>query len=213
MTDAWRTPALLVGETVRLEPLTTEHAAGLALAGDSAEVFEHLAGWDEMDESVARLRIERTLANRQLVPWAQIDLRTGEVAGMTCYYDINSELRTVAIGHTWLGKRSWRTGLNTEAKLLLLAHAFDTLGCVRVVWHADIRNERSLSAIARLGATREGVLRKHKLRDDGSWRDTVTFSMLDDEWPAARQSLSRSATSAEQTAKAPTPPPSTQSSP
>ncbi|HPU13566.1 MAG TPA: GNAT family protein [Aeromicrobium sp.] len=211
MTNAWRDPLTLVGEIVRLEPLTTEHAAGLALAGDSPEVFEHLAGWDEMGESIARLRIERTLANRQLVPWAQIDLRTGEVAGMTCYYDINPELRTVAIGHTWLGKRFWRTGLNTEAKRLLLTHAFESLGCVRVVWHTDIRNERSQAAITRLGATREGVLRKHKLRDDGSWRDTVTFSMLDDEWPAARQSLSRSVASAGQTATAPEPPPSPQS--
>src|SRR5690606_2177410 len=144
-------------------------------------VFEHLRGWDVMTPAVAAERIERTLANPELVPWAQVDLRTNEVAGMTCFYDVVPDLRTVAIGHTWIGRRFWRTGLNTESKLLLMTHAFETLGCVRVVWHTDIRNERSQNAIARLGAQREGVMRKHKLRDDGSWRDTVLFSMLDSE--------------------------------
>lgn len=179
----------IAGRLVRLEPLGPEHAEGLAAAGDDPAVFEHLRGWDVMTAEVAAARIARTLANPALVPWAQVDARTGEVAGTTSYYDVDAELRTVAIGHTWIGRRFWRTGLNTEAKLLLLTRAFDELGCVRVVWHTDIRNDRSQAAIARLGATREGVLRKHKLRDDGSWRDTVTFSMLDDEWPAARDRL------------------------
>nr|WP_283251832.1 GNAT family protein [Aeromicrobium duanguangcaii] len=179
----------MTGSLVRLEALTVDHAEGLAAAGDDDAVFEHLRGWDPMDEDVAAQRIERTLANPALVPWAQVDLRTGEVAGMTCFYDVDPELRTVAIGHTWIGRRFWRSGLNTEAKLLLLTRAFDELGCVRVVWHTDIRNQRSQDAIARLGAQREGVLRKHKLRDDGSWRDTVTFSMLDEEWPPVRKRL------------------------
>nr|WP_255669335.1 GNAT family protein [Aeromicrobium duanguangcaii] len=179
----------MTGALVRLEALTVDHAEGLAAAGDDDAVFEHLRGWDPMDEDVAAQRIERTLANPALVPWAQVDLRTGEVAGMTCFYDVDPELRTVAIGHTWIGRRFWRSGLNTEAKLLLLTRAFDEFGCVRVVWHTDIRNQRSQDAIARLGAQREGVLRKHKLRDDGSWRDTVTFSMLDEEWPPVRKRL------------------------
>ncbi|SKB08062.1 GNAT family N-acetyltransferase [Aeromicrobium choanae] len=189
MSDPWTTPATLSGTLVRLEALRPDHAASLAAAGDDPVVFEHLRGWDVMTPEVAAARIERTLANPALVPWAQVDLRTGEVAGMTCFYDVDAELRTVAIGHTWIGRRFWRNGLNTEAKLLLLTRAFDELGCVRVVWHTDIRNERSQAAIARLGAQREGVLRKHKPRDDGSWRDTVTFSMLDDEWPQARDRL------------------------
>ncbi|MTB88658.1 GNAT family N-acetyltransferase [Aeromicrobium senzhongii] len=189
MTDPWTTPAILTGSLVRLEPLTIDHAAGLAAAGDDEAVFEHLRGWDAMDADVAAQRIARTLADPALVPWAQVDLRTGEVAGMTCFYDVSPAMRTVAIGHTWIGRRFWRSGLNTEAKLLLLTRAFDELGCVRVVWHTDILNQRSQDAIARLGARREGILRKHKLRDDGSWRDTVTFSMLDDEWPTAAQRL------------------------
>lgn len=190
--DRWRTAAVLTGTIARLEPLAPEHAAGLAAAGDDPAVFEHLAGWDVMSEEVAAARIEKYLADPALVPWAQIDLRTDEVAGMTTYYDVNPDLRTVAIGHTWLGHRFWRTGLNTELKLLLMTRAFEDLGCVRVVWHTDIRNTRSQAAIARLGATEEGVLRKHKPRDDGSWRDTVSFSMLDDEWPAAKASLQES---------------------
>lgn len=179
----------IAGRLVRLEPLGPEHAEGLAAAGDDPAVFEHLRRWDVMSPEVAAAHIARAVADPALVPWAQIDARTGEVAGTTSYYDVDAELRTVAIGHTWIGRRFWRTGLNTEAKLLLLTRAFDELGCVRVVWHTDIRNDRSQAAIARLGAQREGVLRKHKLRDDGSWRDTVTYSMLDDEWPAARDRL------------------------
>ncbi|MFH7323232.1 GNAT family N-acetyltransferase [Aeromicrobium sp. JJY06] len=189
MTDPWTTPVPIAGRLVRLEPLGPEHAEGLAAAGDDPAVFEHLRRWDVMSPEVAAAHIARAVADPALVPWAQIDARTGEVAGTTSYYDVDAELRTVAIGHTWIGRRFWRTGLNTEAKLLLLTRAFDELGCVRVVWHTDIRNDRSQAAIARLGAQREGVLRKHKLRDDGSWRDTVTYSMLDDEWPAARDRL------------------------
>ncbi|GAA2086593.1 GNAT family N-acetyltransferase [Aeromicrobium tamlense] len=189
MTDPWTTPVPIAGRLVRLEPLGPEHAEGLAAAGDDPAVFEHLRRWDVMSPEVAAAHIARAVADPALVPWAQIDAHTGEVAGTTSYYDVDAELRTVAIGHTWIGRRFWRTGLNTEAKLLLLTRAFDELGCVRVVWHTDIRNDRSQAAIARLGAQREGVLRKHKLRDDGSWRDTVTYSMLDDEWPAARDRL------------------------
>lgn len=189
MNDPWRTAVALEGRLIRLEALTPGHAEGLAAAGDDPAVFEHLRGWDVMTPDVAAARIERTLADPALLAWAQIDQLDGAVAGMTCFYDIVPALRTVAIGHTWLGRRFWRSGLNTEAKVLLLQRAFDELDCVRVVWHTDLRNERSQAAIERLGAQREGVLRKHKPRDDGSWRDTVTYSMLDHEWPAARQRL------------------------
>ena len=116
-------------------------------------------------------------------------MATGEFAGSSSYYEVDPALRTIAIGHTWLGKRWWRTGHNTESKLLMLTHAFDTLGAARVVWHTDIYNERSQAAIARLGATREGELRKHRIRRDGSWRTTVQYSMTDDDWPEARDRL------------------------
>lgn len=189
MHEDWYRAPTLTGSIVRLEPLSLDHAEGLARTADDPEIFEHVRGWDVMTPDVAAERIARTRALPHVVPWAQIDLRTGEVAGMTAYHDLDPAWRTVAIGHTWIARRFWRTGLNTEAKLLLLQRAFDVLGCVRVAWHTDVRNSRSQTAIARLGAVREGVLRKHKPRDDGSWRDTVVYSMTDDEWPAARERL------------------------
>jgi RimJ/RimL family protein N-acetyltransferase len=179
---------VLTGSLVRLEPLTPRHAPALLAAADDDEVFRWLTFVRPRTLLEAEALVERYLG-QPVVPWAQVDVSTGDVVGMTSYYEIDPAMRTVAIGWTWLARRAWRSGINTEAKLLLLRRAFDDLGCVRVVWHTDIRNERSQAAIARLGAQREGVLRKHKLRPDGSWRDTVTFSMLDDEWPTARAVL------------------------
>jgi RimJ/RimL family protein N-acetyltransferase len=123
------------------------------------------------------------------VPFVLRLASTGEVAGTTSYYDIDPANRTIAIGYTALGRRWWRTAVNTEAKLLLLGRAFEELGAVRVQWHTDLRNLRSQASIERLGAVREGVQRKHRLLPDGSWRDTVLYSMTDDQWPAARQRL------------------------
>ena len=179
----------LVGEHVRLEPLRPEHAEGVLGASDDDEVF----AWQAFARPTSLAEAEALLALSLKPPgttaWTQIDQASGEVAGLTTYYDIDPAVRTVAIGSTWLGRRFWRTGVNTEAKLLLLRHAFDDLDCARVVWHVDIFNERSQAAVARIGGVREGVLRKHKIRRDGSWRDTVLFSMTDDEWPAAREAL------------------------
>jgi RimJ/RimL family protein N-acetyltransferase len=186
---------VLAGAHVRLEPLTPEHAPALLAAADDDEVFRWLPFVRPRSLADAEALVARYL-DGPLVPWVQVAIggdaegdTVGDVVGMTSYYDVDATLRTVAIGWTWLARRAWRTGVNTEAKLLLLRRAFDDLGCVRVVWHTDIRNERSQAAIARLGAQREGVMRKHRIRPDGSWRDTVTFSMTDDEWPAAREAL------------------------
>jgi RimJ/RimL family protein N-acetyltransferase len=184
------------GRLVRLEPMVIEHAPGyLAAAGagdDADEVFRWLTEWPPRTVADAAGQIERALAGRargERFAYAQFDAQTGEFAGSSSLYDINPVTRTLAIGFTWLGMRWWRTGHNTESKLLLLTYAFDELGCVRVVWHTDIYNERSQAAIARLGATREGLLRKHRIRKDGSWRDTVQYAMTDDNWPAARDRL------------------------
>jgi RimJ/RimL family protein N-acetyltransferase len=194
--DDWYALPVLSGRLIRLEPLAAEHAAGyLAAAGtgaDADEVFRWMfpAAPQNLDE--AREHIAAALAareRRERFAYAQIDAVTGEFAGTSSYYDIGPAVRTIAIGHTWLGKKWWRTGHNTESKLLMLTHAFDTLGAARVVWHTDIHNTRSQDAIARLGATREGELRKHRIRRDGSWRTTVQYSMTDDDWPAARAFL------------------------
>ena len=199
--ERWYQLPVLAGRLIRLEPLAMEHAPGYLAAagsaGEAAEVFRWLSppgGALAQPVTVADAagQIAAALAARHCrtrLPFAQFDARTGEFAGTTSFYEVNPVQRTLGIGHTWLGQRWWRTGHNTEAKLLLLSHAFETLGAVRVVWHTDIRNTRSQAAIERLGATREGVLRKHRRRADGSWRDTVQYAMVDDDWPAARTAL------------------------
>jgi RimJ/RimL family protein N-acetyltransferase len=194
--DKWYDLPVLAGRFIRLEPLGTEHAPGyIAAAGtgaDADEVFRWMSVHPPRTVEDARADIAAALAaraRRERLSYAQIDAVTGEFAGTSSYYDIGPAVRTIAIGHTWLGKRWWRTGLNTESKLLMLTRAFEGLGAARVVWHTDIHNERSQAAIARLGATREGELRKHRIRRDGSWRTTVQYSMTDDDWPVARAFL------------------------
>ena len=191
----------LPGRLVRLEPLTIEHAPGyLAATGtpeESAEIFrwQSPAGGALLPpatiEDAAR-HITTALAARARAhrfPYAQIDAATGTFAGTTSLADLDPVQRSLTIGYTWLGRRWWGTGANTEAKLLLMTYAFETLGAVRVAWVTDIRNTRAQTAIERLGAVREGVLRKHRRRADGSWRDTVLYALLDDDWPTAKQHL------------------------
>jgi RimJ/RimL family protein N-acetyltransferase len=144
------------------------------------------------NEDAAREQILAALAARargERFAYAQIDAVTGEFAGTTSFYEVNPAMRAIGIGYTWLGRRWWRTGHNTESKLLMMSHAFDTLGAARVVWHTDIHNARSQAAIERLGATKEGIIRKHRIRRDGSWRDSVQYAMTDDDWPKARERL------------------------
>jgi len=195
--DLWFALPVLSGRLIRLEPLAVEHAPGyLAAAGrdeDADEVFRWMKPAPPQSVEDATEQILVALAARargERFAYAQIDAVTGAVAGTTSYYEVEPALRAIAIGHTWLGRQWWRTGHNTEAKLLLLTHAFDTLGAARVVWHTDLNNIRSQDAIARLGATREGVLRKHRIRRDGSWRDSVQYALVDDDWPAVRTRLS-----------------------
>jgi N-acetyltransferase len=193
---------VLAGRLIRLQPMAVEDAPGyLAAAGDGADA-EEVFRWVSTPGSKAtgaprtpadaELDVAWTLAARargERFAYSQYDAATNDFAGTSSYYDVDPALRTISIGHTWLGRRWWRTGHNTESKLLMLTHAFETLGAARVVWHTDIYNERSQAAITRLGATREGELRKHRVRRDGSWRTTVQYSMTDDDWPAARDKL------------------------
>ena len=188
----WAKPVPLTGRFVRLEPLSPGHAEGLFEALDDDEVWRHIP-FDrptttvEMTDYIAELL--RAQWHGHQVAWAQVAPGTGTVVGLTTYHDIDPDRRALAIGHTLVGPRWWRTGVNTEAKLLLLEHAFDSLGAERIFWHTDIRNERSQQAVSRLGAVREGVLRRHRPRADGTWRDTVVFGMTVDEWPAAAERL------------------------
>jgi RimJ/RimL family protein N-acetyltransferase/nitroimidazol reductase NimA-like FMN-containing flavoprotein (pyridoxamine 5'-phosphate oxidase superfamily) len=188
----WLDPVVLRGEHVVLEPLDLSHAEELYAATTDPEVWRHLSSPQPADVTELGQIITSYLTAQQRgeqVPWVQRCAVTGAVVGTTSFYEVDPDRRAVAIGYTWLGRPWWRTGINTEAKLLLLTRAFEELGAARVVWHTDIRNERSQRAIERLGASREGVLRRHRIRPDGSWRDTVQYSMIAEEWPNAQATL------------------------
>jgi RimJ/RimL family protein N-acetyltransferase/nitroimidazol reductase NimA-like FMN-containing flavoprotein (pyridoxamine 5'-phosphate oxidase superfamily) len=183
----WYTAVPMRGRQVLMEQLAPAHTEGLLAALADDEVWRYLPtlrprNRDEMAAQVTSALRDQWLGER--VPWVQRDPASGVVIGMTSYHDIDPERRSLGIGHTVLGRRWWRTGVNTESKLLLLEHAFDVLGAERVFWYTDVRNQRSQQAIARLGASRDGVIRRHRLRPDGTWRDSVLFAMTADEWPA-----------------------------
>jgi RimJ/RimL family protein N-acetyltransferase/nitroimidazol reductase NimA-like FMN-containing flavoprotein (pyridoxamine 5'-phosphate oxidase superfamily) len=188
----WLTAPTLRGDHVLLEQLDLSHVDGLFAAVADPEVYRWLPRPVPTDTAEMARQVREALQMQDdgvRVPFAQRDPRTGEVIGATSYYSPDETNRTVAIGYTMVARSRWRTGVNTESKLLLLGHAFDTLGAVRVEWHTDLLNERSQRAIERLGATREGVLRRHRLRPDGTWRDTVLYAMTDETWPSAQRRL------------------------
>jgi RimJ/RimL family protein N-acetyltransferase/nitroimidazol reductase NimA-like FMN-containing flavoprotein (pyridoxamine 5'-phosphate oxidase superfamily) len=185
----WLTPAPMSGARVVLEPLDLSHADELFAALDHAEVWEHLstprtASPDDMTRLIARL-----LADPARTAWVQRVPDSGALIGMTSFLKIDESLQTLEMGSTCLAPAWWRTGVNTEAKLLLLTRAFEELGAVRVQWQTDERNTRSQRAIERLGATREGVLRANKRRGGGALRNSVLYAMTADDWPAARAKL------------------------
>jgi uncharacterized protein len=189
---AWLTAVAMRGDHVILEPLDMSHVEGLFAAIADGEVYRWLPGAcpTTVDDMAAIVAEALRMYGRGLrIPYVQRSAETSAVIGTTSFYFPDDVNRSIAIGHTILGRAWWRTGVNTEAKLLLLRRAFEELGAVRVEWHTDVLNERSQAAIARLGAVREGVLRRHRLRSDGSWRDTVVYSMTDAEWPGARSRL------------------------
>jgi RimJ/RimL family protein N-acetyltransferase len=190
-----KTPAstTLTGSHVRLEPLSRDHLPELFLAGGrDEEVWRWLTVTPPGSEEALGALLDECLGKveaGEVVAFAVIDLATGKPVGWTIYLDIVPHDERLEIGWTWYARSVWRTAVNTESKLLLLTHAFEDLGMGRVQWKTDHMNTRSQNAIARLGARREGVLRRHRLRADGSWRDSVYFSMLVDEWPAAKARL------------------------
>jgi RimJ/RimL family protein N-acetyltransferase len=188
----WLEAVPLAGEHVALEPLRIEHAAELFPALDDADIWRYIPGPRPADVDDMAAYIDgmmRANALGQRVPWLYRDPRTGAAIGTSSYSPPEERQRSVHIGGTMTARAYWRSGVNTEAKLLLMTRAFETLGAVRVEWQTDHLNLRSQAAIERLGAQREGVLRKHKRRSDGSWRDSVFYGLLDTEWPEAKQRL------------------------
>jgi len=185
-------PVELRGELVAIEPLAVEHAEGILAAADSDEVFPWLPYPRPCDLGAARAWIADALADRDArrrLPFAIRRRGSGAVIGSTSYWDFDAVNAHVEIGSTWFCRSSWQSGANVETKLLLMRHAFEDLDLERVAFRTDILNRRSQRAIERLGAVREGVHRHEMLRRDGSWRDSVHYSILRSEWPIAKRSL------------------------
>ncbi len=185
-------PIVLTGRVVRLEPLSEAHVPDLTRAGQDESIWRYLVYGVIRTEEQMRALV-RDLLERQArgtdVPFAVIHLETNRVVGSTRYMDIRPEHRGLEIGGTWYASAVQRTAVNTECKYLLLRHAFETLGCIRVQFKADSRNERSLRAIERLGAIKEGVLRNHMIVLNDYIRDSVYYSILDSEWPGVKTRL------------------------
>jgi RimJ/RimL family protein N-acetyltransferase len=185
------TPVTLKGRWLTLEAIDERHAPGIFDAMRDEDVCRYLA-WEpptSIDETLRLVReAKEAMARGQSIVYAQIWNATGRAIGSTRLLDVRPADRQVEIGATFLAREFWRTPANTESKYLFLQHCFESLGCVRVALKTDGRNVRSQEAITRLGAVREGVLRRH-MRVKGYQRDTVYFSILDDEWPAVKARL------------------------
>lgn len=187
--DSWQAPRL-GGRHATLEPLASEHADGLRLAleGDELSRLWYTNVPKAADvESWTRAALAKHAQGIE-VPFVVRDAN-GDVVGSTRFYDVDTSVPKLSIGYTWYAPRVQRTGLNTEVKLLLLTHAFETLGCAAVYLETSWFNHASRTAIARLGAKQDGILRNHRRHADGTMRDTVVFSIIDKEWPAVKSNL------------------------
>jgi RimJ/RimL family protein N-acetyltransferase len=186
--------SVLEGRVVRLEPLARRHEQGLFEAAQDERIWR----WMPYDASASpetfHAWLEDALAASESgteAAFATVDAGTGEPAGSTRYLALRPEHKVLEIGWTWLAPAYWQTGANVEAKMLMLEHAFEDLGCLRVEFKTDSRNERSRAALAALPARFEGIFRKHMLVRGGQRRDSAYYSIIDDEWPAVRENLMR----------------------
>lgn len=185
-------PIILQGKYVRLEPMTEEHAPALAEIGVGQPFWDFMVYGRMETADDMREWVQDILARAEKgtdVPFVAIHIDSGCVVGASRYMNIMPKDRGLEIGGTWYGPEYQRTVVNTECKYLLLKHAFEKLGCIRVQLKTDLRNERSQKAIERLGAVREGVLRNHMILPDGYYRHSVYYSILDTEWPQVKKRL------------------------
>lgn len=185
-------PIVLTGATVVLEPLGAEHRTGLMAAAQDEDIWTHTAGGsneaefgDWFDEAI------RLQQNGGALVFAIRQQSDSKLVGSSRYLNIAAADRRLEIGSTWYTPSVWGTKVNPECKLLLMTHAFESLGCFRVEYRCDARNRRSRAAILKLGATEEGILRRHKRTRDDFWRDTIQFSILDSEWPTVKEGLEK----------------------
>ena len=186
-------PLTLEGRHVRLEPLAALHAPDLLLAAQDDALWAYMPIPRPRTLAAIEALIADALAAQERgeqLPFAILERGSGVALGSTRYLDLRLEHRGLEIGWTWIAPAQQRTAVNSECKLLLLAHAFETLGCLRVQLKTDSRNLRSQAAIERLGARKEGVLRKHYVLWDGYVRDTVMYSITDEQWPEVKARLS-----------------------
>ena len=184
-------PVILEGKTVRLEPLSLKHAAGLLAIGAEESIWQYLSTPAPTSMDKVHEWIEERLANQaagERLPVAVISLADGHFAGSTGYSSISRQHRTLEIA-SWYGLNYQRTGINTECKYLLLKYAFEDLGALRVSLNVDMENARSRRAVERIGGVQEGLLRKHRIRRDGTRRDTVIFGFINDDWPQVKVKL------------------------
>jgi RimJ/RimL family protein N-acetyltransferase len=187
---------LLRGERVVLEPLAREHTGPLLEAAGDPRIWAYMP----LDPTASRAHFDRFVADALEraaagleAPYCVRVRETGRVVGSTRYLALRPEHRGLEIGWTWLSPAAWGTGVNVEAKLLLLTHAFETLRCMRVEFKTDARNERSRAALAALPARFEGIFRKHMLVGDGVVRDSAWYAITDEEWPAVKETLAERA--------------------
>lgn len=192
MADLEVKPVTLQGRYVRLEPITEAHIPGLTEIGAGQTFWDFMLYGNINTEADMRGWVCDILARAEKgtdLPFTVIHLASGKVAGATRYLNIMPKDRGLEIGGTWYGMEFQRTAVNTECKYLLLKHAFETLGCIRVQLKTDLRNERSQKAIERIGAVKEGVLRNHMILPDGRIRHSVFYSILDTEWDGVKNRL------------------------
>jgi RimJ/RimL family protein N-acetyltransferase len=184
-------PITLAGEHASLEPLGREHEQALQRAAADGELWQlwytSIAPPEKMGEYIATALDMRERLGA--MPFVVREKPSGDIVGCTRYFNVDAINRRLEIGHTWYSRRVQRGPINTECKLLLLTHAFEKLQCIAVEFRTHWFNQASRTAIARLGAKQDGVLRNHQLSADGSKRDTVVFSIIDGEWPAVKQHL------------------------
>jgi RimJ/RimL family protein N-acetyltransferase len=185
-------PVTLTGKVVRLEPLSVDHVADLARVGLEPEIWHYMRYGKIENREGLRAWVQELLSMRDQgtdLPFAVIYLASGRAIGSTRFLHIDIPNRSLEIGGTWYGLDYQGTQVNTECKYLLLQHAFEQLGCVRVWFKTDGRNLRSQHALEKLGVVKEGVLRNHMILPDGYIRDSVVYSLVPDEWPQVKASL------------------------
>ncbi len=184
-------PIVLRGTAVRLEPLSQDHAQGLYNRGRVEADWAYMPRSCFIDMPDTRQWIDEALNATAQIPFAIVETAKDRAVGSSRFLNIRPEHGSLEIGWTWLGQDWQRTAVNTEAKLLLLSHAFERLGCVRVEFKTDARNERSQRALQRIGATREGVLRNQMIVQDNYVRDSVYFSIIESEWRQVKKRLQK----------------------